>query len=513
MTASRRILLINLQASPSFWNLERVRSLLGGRPPMCNLALPTLAALVPSGWEVLLCDEQIQDLDRILATGPFDVIGLTGYVSQMRRAVTLLERLREETSAVLVMGGPAVTLDPELVREKVDVLFFGEAERTWPRFLEELEQGTYAREYRDKDPVDLRLAPTPRIDLMPPNAYMTGLVQTGRGCPFSCEFCDIVVMFGRQMRSKMPPAVVRELEGWHQQGYRMTFLADDNFIGNKRQAIAMMEAIRDWQQQRPEEERMALFTQASINLSRDAQLLGLAREANLTEVFVGIESPNASALSGAGKMQNVRTDLLQSVHTLQRHGLIVSAGMIVGFDEDGPGIFEQQLEFLQAAGIPVVMAGQLYALAGTPLAERLEHEGRLLPTISGVKATYNSNFEPKQMSRQTLAEGHWWLVQELYRAENFLPRLQVLLNNLPQEEGRRGVPPAWQLEAMAAVADSFKPLSADARHVRKLLMQAMKNHPRHALSLGQILLYFRDMQKMMAQGPLKALGAWGAQAV
>lgn len=513
MTASRRVLLINPQASPSFWNLERVRPLLGGRPPMCNLALPTLAALVPEGWEVLLCDEQIQDLDCILATGPFDVIGLTGYVSQMRRAVTLLERLREETSAVLVMGGPAVTLDPALVRDKVDVLFLGEAERTWPRFLLELEQGRYATEYREQEQVDLRVAPTPRLELMPPNAYMTGLVQTGLGCPFLCEFCDIVVMFGRQMRSKMPPAVVRELEGWHRQGYRMTFLADDNFIGNRRQAIAMLEAIRSWQEQRPEEERMALFTQASINLSRDAQLLSLAREANLTEVFVGIESPNASALSGAGKLQNVRTDLLNSVQTLQQNGLIVSAGMIVGFDEDGPEIFEQQLAFLQAAGIPVVMAGQLYALAGMPLADRLEREGRLLPSISGVKATYNSNFEPKQLSRQALAEGHWWLIQQLYTAENFLPRLQVLLDRLPKDEGRRGIPPEWQLEAMAAVADSFKPLNAGARQVRKVLMQAMKNHPRHALSLGQVLLYFRDMQIMLEQGPLQALGAWGAQAV
>src|SRR3954454_19418388 len=353
-----RICLINPRFPTSFWGLNHGLPLLGKKANMPVLALPVLAGLTPAEHEVVLIDENVQEIDFDALEG-FDIVGLTGMTVQRDRMRKILEELRAR-GIFTVIGGPWVSVVEDWFEGLVDVTFVGEAEETWPRFLEEWARGEHASRYEQIEKTDMTRVPLPRYDRVPLREYAMGCVQTSRGCPFQCEFCDIIVIFGRRPRIKKPAQVVAEIEAQHRLGARVIFLVDDNFIGNKKAAKEILRAIIAWQHEHGYP--ITLFTEASLDLAEDEELMRLMTEAVLVAVFIGIESPDEEALRETKKYQNVRGTLLERVRRVQEAGLEVYAGMIVGFDHDDATVFDRQLEFLREARIVGAMAGMLSAI-------------------------------------------------------------------------------------------------------------------------------------------------------
>lgn len=420
-----KICLINPRFETSFWGLNHGLPLLGKHCNMPVLALPTIAGLTSPEHEVVLIDENVQAIDYDALEG-FDIIGLTGMSVQRDRMVEILQELKARGHFVVV-GGPWVTVAEGWDRFEglIDVTFVGEAEETWPKFLEEWQRGAHAERYEQADKSDMTKVPMPRYDLVPFREYAMGCVQTSRGCPFQCEFCDIIVIFGRKPRIKTPEQVVAEVEAQYRQGARMIFLVDDNFIGNKKAAKVILRALIDWQQKHGYP--VVFSTEASLNLSEDDELLQLMTEAALVAVFIGIESPDEDALRETKKYQNVKDGLTLAgrVRKVQDAGIEVYAGMIVGFDSDDLSVFDRQFDFLAEARIPNVMAGMLSAIPKTPLYDRLLAEGRL-DNAAADDPSIATNVIPLQMSVSDMRDGWLDLMDRLYDPEEYFKRFDSL---------------------------------------------------------------------------------------
>jgi len=395
---------------------------IGKRCAFPNLALPTVAGLTPAGHEVVLCDENVEPIDFDTDA---DVVGITGFAVHTRRIFEIAEAFRRRGKLVAA-GGPFATLCPEELRGRVDVLFVGEAEYTWPQFVRDYEKGVWQPEYRQDDKPSMLDSPLPRFDLLKVNRYRSMAIQFARGCPYSCEFCDIIVMYGRRPRTKSVAQVLAEVEAIHALGMKNIFVVDDNFIGNKKEAKALLTALGDWQRQRgyPVE----FMTEVSLNVAQDNELLALMKRARFTTIFVGIESPRMASLEESNKAQNTREDLVTSVHRIQAAGIEVMAGMIVGFDHDDPSIFEEQFRFIQQARIPISMTGMLNAMPKTPLHARLKKAGRLIAESVGDQFVF-TNIVPGGMSRLELYEGYRALLRRLYGYGAYRRRAMALILN------------------------------------------------------------------------------------
>ncbi len=417
-----KILLIAPKNPESFWTLDRILPSLNKKCVFPNLSLPTVAGITPPGHEVVLCDENVEAIDYDVDA---DVVGLTGYVVHKQRMFAIAEEFRRRGKFVVV-GGPFASLCPEEVRDKFDVVFVDEAEHTWPQFLRDFQAGCWKSEYRQVEKPSMHDSPLPRFDLLKIDQYRSMTIQFARGCPFNCEFCDIIVMYGRRPRTKTVAQVMAEVRELDRLGIRNIFVVDDNFIGNKKEAKQLLRAIVEWQ--KAGGYRMEFMTEVTLNIAQDDELLELMREANFTTIFIGIESPRPASLRESHKTQNLRESLLDSVHRVQRAGMEVMAGMIVGFDHDDPSIFDEQFRFIQDARIPVSMTGMLQALPQTPLHARLAKEGRLLAESVGDQFVF-TNIVPQGMSRVQLYEGYKTLLQRLYSYRNYRRRaMQLILN-------------------------------------------------------------------------------------
>ncbi len=412
----------------SFWTFDRILPELGKRATFPNLALPTLAALTPAEHEVVLCDEAVEPIDFDTDA---DWVGLTGYIVHRERMFEILDGFRARGKK-LVVGGPFATLCPEQLRDRADVLFVGEAEETWGQFLRDAAEGTVRPEYETRDLPSLERSPVPRFDLLKLDRYRSMPIQFARGCPYTCEFCDIIVMYGRRPRAKRVEQVMAELEELARLGVPNVFVVDDNFIGDKKKAKALLRAISAWQAERGHP--IELMTESSINLAQDAELLSLMRAANFTTIFVGIESPRAASLAETSKHQNLREDIVASVHRIQAAGIEVMAGMIVGFDNDDVSIFDEQFDFIQDARIPVSMTGLLNALPQTALHERLLAAGRLDSDYTGDQFAF-SNVLPAGMTRLELYRGYERLLTRLYDYTHYRTRAMAFI--LAHGEGIR----------------------------------------------------------------------------
>jgi radical SAM superfamily enzyme YgiQ (UPF0313 family) len=284
--------------------------------------------------------------------------------------------------------------------------------------------------YEQQERTDMTTVPVPRYDLLDVSRYASGSLQFSRGCPFQCEFCDIIVIFGRVPRTKKPAQVIAELDEMRRAGFFSAMIVDDNFIGNKKHAKELLREIVAWQV--ANNYPLRLMTEASINLADEPELLELMYQANFRQVFIGIETPRAASLAETKKFQNTRGDSMEAkLARVQRAGLDISAGFIVGFDNDDLAIFEDQYRFIQDNGILLAMVGMLGAIPKTPLYERLEKEGRL------VQDDPNCNFHPKQMTREELRDNYWELVGRLYTPEAFFERYFSVYQNHPEFEQRR----------------------------------------------------------------------------
>ncbi len=425
-----KLYLIAPKNPESFWTFDRILPSLRKRCVFPNLALPTVAGLTPPPHEVVLCDENVEAIDFDTDA---DVVGITGFVIHKRRMFEIAEAFRRRGKLV-VAGGPFATLCPEELHDKVDVLFVGEAEYTWPQFVRDYEAGHWQAEYRQEEKPSMLDSPLPRFDLLRVDRYRSMAIQFARGCPFNCEFCDIIVMYGRRPRTKSTAQVLAEVEAIHRLGVANIFVVDDNFIGNKKEAKELLRALAAWQEAR--HYPLEFMTEVSLNVAQDDELLALMKRAHFTTIFVGIESPRAASLLETKKTQNTREDIVTSVHRIQATGIEVMAGMIVGFDSDDPSIFEEQFQFIQQARIPISMTGMLNAVPKTPLHARLKAAGRLIADSVGDQFVF-TNVVPGGMSRLELYEGYRSLLRRLYGYRAYRRRAMDFILNRGSLVGSR----------------------------------------------------------------------------
>jgi radical SAM superfamily enzyme YgiQ (UPF0313 family) len=416
-----KLLLINPKFPESFWSYKWALDnyLPGKRTLNPPLGLATLAALCPTDWDIEIVDE---NTETVPLQPEADIVGVCGMAVQHARQKELLAFYKHKGYFV-VAGGSYASLCPEAFESLADSVVSGEAEYIWPEFCRDYMAGKPQALYHETGTVSLSDSPTPRFDLLDLDKYQAVSLQFSRGCPFRCEFCDIIVMFGRKPRTKSPEQVGRELDELRARNVRSVFFVDDNLIGNRPRAKELLRFIADYQ--RKHNYTFRLGTEASINLARDKELLALFREANFQWVFIGIESPDEESLKETKKMQNVNQDLLASVHAMHAHKIDVLGGFIIGFDNDTTEVFEKQYQFITKSGIQSAMIGLLTAVPKTPLYERLEAEGRL---VAGEHVSDNSklktNVIPKGMTYDEMVDGYRALHFRLFSDRGIADRIK-----------------------------------------------------------------------------------------
>ncbi len=413
-----KVLMVWPSFPPSFWGFEGALAMIpecGMNPP---LGLITVAALCPSTWEIRLIDHAFQELrDEDLAWA--DLVMVSAMHAQRADALETLARARAMGRRTFV-GGPWASTQPEVVALVADHVMVGEADEVFAGIATALEQGTAHALYHVIDKPDMTQSPVPRFDLLKREKYVSMSIQFSRGCPFQCEFCDIITIYGRRPRAKTPQQVLRELDvlysmGWHQE----VFIVDDNFIGNHQKALALSRELVEWQKAR--NYPFSFCTEASIDLASREELLEAMVDANFMTVFIGIETPSAEALKESHKFQNLRKNNVDQVRYIQEKGLWVLAGFIVGFDSDDETIFARQLEFIDKTAIPWAMAGILMAPPTTALFERLKKEGRLIEDSQSITNFGVPNFRTV-LPLPILLRGLCTLLEGLYQPDAFFER-------------------------------------------------------------------------------------------
>jgi radical SAM superfamily enzyme YgiQ (UPF0313 family) len=342
----------------------------------------------------------------------------------------------KELGAKIVAGGPLFTSGYEDFEDDVDYFILNEAEITLPLFLEDLKGGHLKHIYTSNQWIDLKKTPIPLWELADINKYATMCIQYSRGCPFNCDFCDVTFLFGHKMRLKTKDQMLAELDSLYSQGWRGgVFIVDDNFIGNKKELKnKVLPAMINWMEER--KYPFTFNTQTTVSLSDDEELMRMMVQAGFVAVFVGIETPNEESLAECGKAQNKNRDLIACVKKIQRFGLVVNGGFIIGFDNDTPAIFERMIEFIQKSGIVSAMVGLLNAPRGTKLYQRLIRENRLLKESTGNNTDLSINFIPK-MNYQALIDGYKRVLNTIYSPKCYYERILMLLRNIRPLQKRR----------------------------------------------------------------------------
>ena len=416
-----RLLLINPRFNESFWSFRWAldKMLSGKRAMNPPLGLATLAALCPPEWEVGIVDENIESLPLAPRA---DIIGICGMGVQASRQKDLLCFYRSKGYYV-VAGGSYASLCPEFYDGIADTVICGEAEYIWRRFCRDFEHGAAHRLYSETGTVSMADSPTPRFDLLKLKNYSVVTLQFSRGCPYLCEFCDIIVMFGRKPRWKSSEQIGLELDELRKRNIRDAFFVDDNFIGNRKAAKTLLKYLKDYQERHGY--RFIFGTEVSLNVAQDNELLRLFREANFAWVFIGIESPDVDSLKETKKTQNLQNGILDSVRKIYGHGIDVLAGFIIGFDNDTLETFERQYRFIVDAGIQAAMVGLLTALPRTPLYRRLEKQGRLIEHAESTNNTrLGTNIVPKGMQYDAMVASYKTLYKRLLEDRQIADRIR-----------------------------------------------------------------------------------------
>jgi radical SAM superfamily enzyme YgiQ (UPF0313 family) len=413
-----KVLMVWPRFPPSFWGFEGVLEMIPERAMTPPLGLITVAALCPASWNLRLLDhafEELRDEDLLWA----DLVMVSAMHAQRVDAIHILSRARALGRRTFI-GGPWASSEPDLLHLEADHVLAGEAEEVFAGIALALERGTARAMYRVIDKPDMSRSPAPRFDLLRRDKYTSMPVQFSRGCPFQCDFCDIITIYGRKPRSKSPEQLIAELDILRGLGWRNeVFIVDDNFIGNSQNALLLTRELIAWQKRH--HYPVSLYTEASIDLADKPELLAAMVEANFMYVFIGIESPSGEALKGSKKFQNLRRDNAQQIRLIQESGLWVLGGFIVGFDSDDAGIFQRQLEFIDRTSIAWAMAGMLQAPPTTPLYDRMRKEGRLIEDSQGTSNFSAPNFRT-MMPLPVLLRGLSSLLAGLYEPESFFKR-------------------------------------------------------------------------------------------
>ncbi len=415
-------LLIYPEFPDTFWSFKYALKLIRKKAASPPLGLLTVAAMLPSDWNMRLVDLNAATLteDDLAWADCALVSGMTVQRDFARRAISRCKA----AGLTVVAGGPLFTAEHEEFDE-VDHFVLNEAEITLSPFLADFKEGRAKPVYSSDEFADLRETPTPLWSLVDPDDYSSRNIQYSRGCPHNCDFCSVTELFGRRWRTKSPEQVVAELESLYELGWRGTVgFVDDNLIGNrKRLRTELLPALIEW---RKGKSGMTFSTQTTIDLADDPELMGLMVSAGFDTVFVGIETLDEVALAECGKKQNRNRDLLEDVKRIQRAGLQVQGGFIVGFDNDTPSVFQRLTEFIQKSGIATAMVGMLQAPVGTDLYKRLKHEGRISDAMTGDNVDGTTNIVPS-MGLDSLRDGYRRLLRDIYAPRNYYPRIKTFL--------------------------------------------------------------------------------------
>jgi radical SAM superfamily enzyme YgiQ (UPF0313 family) len=439
-----RVLLLYPLFPKSFWSFDKALELIGRKVSLPPLGMITVAAILPQTWEFRLVDRNARyetEADWDWA----DLVIISGMIVQKPDMLRLISEAKRRGKLVAA-GGPYVTSVPEAAREAgVDFLVLDEGEITLPLLVEALERGeTSGVLSANGEKPDVSSTPIPRFDLLDMGAYSDMSVQFSRGCPFQCEFCDIIVLYGRKPRTKTPAQLLAELQVLYDLGWRRSvFVVDDNFIGNKRNVKLMLRELAPWMAERGYPFRFS--TEASVDLGQDQELLDMMIAANFSAVFLGIETPDTDSLAMTQKFQNTRNSLVESVQTINRAGLRVMAGFIIGFDGEKPGAGDRIIDFVEATAIPQALFSMLQALPNTALWKRLQKEGRLLEGNgeANINQTTLTNFIPTRPLEE-LAREYVKCFWKLYEPDRYLARLyRHFLQMRPTPHKKKFRMPEW----------------------------------------------------------------------
>ncbi|MFZ3044466.1 MAG: B12-binding domain-containing radical SAM protein [Desulfatirhabdiaceae bacterium] len=423
------VLLVYPKFPDTFWSFTYALSFIGKKAAFPPLGLLTVASLLPAKWSRRLVDlnvDSLTDNDLLWA----DMVFIGGMAIQRKSAKQIIDRCNA-LNLKIVAGGPLFTAEPDEFKN-VDHLVLDEAELTLSAFLMDLENGQPKKVYRASCFCNLCDTPIPSWELVNIKRYASMSIQFSRGCPFNCEFCNVTTLFGHRPRLKTNQQIIAELDCLYASGWRGSiFFVDDNFIGNKGYIkTQLLPALIDW---RKDKKGCVFFTEASINLADDPELLDMMVTAGFDSVFIGIESPDEVSLTECHKTQNKNRDLLESVNIIHRSGLQVMGGFIVGFDSDMPSIFKRQIDFIQKSGIVTAMVGMLQAPPGTRLFDRLQLESRVVSTFSGDNVDGTTNIIPR-MGLDRLLGGYQFIMKQIYSPKNYYRRVRTLLKLLKTSE-------------------------------------------------------------------------------
>ncbi len=490
------ILFISPEFPDTFWSFSHALRFIRRRTSMPPLGLLTVAALLPEEWNKRLVDLNVTALTNDdLAWADYAFVG--GMVVQRRSAVEVIARC-QSAGVPIVAGGPLFTMEHDHF-VGVDHFVLDEAELTLPLFLADLERGCAQPIYRAQGYADLTTSPGPLWELADLQRYATMSVQYCRGCPYDCDFCNVTALLGHRPRTKTVPQVIAELDRLYTLGWRgNVFFVDDNLIGNKRDAKgSLLPALIAWQQ---DKRHVPFNAQVSMNLADDPELLRLMPEAGFDSVFIGIESPNEATLASCNKKQNLRRDLLADVKRIQRAGIEVSAGFIVGFDSDTPASFPQLANFIQQSGIVTAMVGMLQAPPGTRLFARMSAEGRVQGAMSGDNVDGTTNIVPL-MGLDTLKRHYRALITQLYEPKYYYARVRTLLREyrVPRVRARLD---AQRLLAFVRAAGRLGIAGRGRLAYWRLLAWTLMRRPRllpNAVTLAIYGYHFRRIGERMAR--------------
>lgn len=465
-------LLICPEFPDTFWSFKHALEFVGKRSALPPLGLLTVAAMLPREWTLRLVDTNVRGLTaKDLAWA--DCAFVSAMVVQRESARRIVTRCKE-AGLLVVAGGPLFSSEHEQF-ETVDHFVLNEAELTLPPFLDDLALGRPKRIYSSAEFADMRQTPVPLWSLLELKRYATMGIQFTRGCPFNCDFCNVTALLGHRVRMKTSSQIIAELDGLTALGWRGDiFFVDDNFIGNKQ--FLKTDLLPALIARRKAGSEHVFFTEASINLADDETLMAMMVEAGFNKVFIGIETPDEHCLAECSKVQNERRDLIEDVKRIQRAGLQVQGGFIVGFDHDRPSIFQRQIDFIQKSGIVTAMVGLLQAPAGTRLYERMKKEGRLCSESSGDNVDGTTNIIPA-MNIDTLKEGYRRILDHIYSPEHYYQRLRTFLREYKAPKARGHL----QFSHLVALVRSFYRLGIVGRErfqYWKLLLWTQFRRPR-----------------------------------
>jgi radical SAM superfamily enzyme YgiQ (UPF0313 family) len=468
-----KILMIYPETPSTFWSFTNALKIINKKAAEPPLGLITVAGMLPKDWEIKLIDMNVSKLRNkdILWANYVFISGMSVHLVSFKEVLRKCNIL----GVKVVAGGPLCTTQHKDFLG-VDHFILNEAEITLPQFIEDLKNGVPKHVYSSEEFPDVSLAPVPRWDLLERQKYSAMSIQYSRGCPYDCEFCSITMLNGRKPRTKSKEQFLGELNVLFELGWRGgVSVVDDNFIGNKRKLKnEILPALIEWSEER--KHPFMFITEVSINLADDDELMEMMVKAGFNSIFVGIETPNPSSLVECGKAQNLKRDLVNSVSLMHKKGLMVSGGFIVGFDNDTPAIFDEQIDFIKNSAIVNAMVGVLNAPRGTKLFKRLKSEKRLLDEFSGNNMDGSINFVPN-MNYSELMKGYSKILSTIYSPRDFYERVKKFLTEYQLPEWNKKII-SWD-EVMAFVRLIFKIGLADKgkRHFWKFLFHSLIKYP------------------------------------